>query len=471
VQAHITAITFSNRGIGLRFNFSLSKVGRNIRWEQSKRLLTGTLVALTPSDDMFRTKCIVAVVAARPLDGLMQNPPQVDLFFARGADLCIDSSIEFTMVEERASFFEASRHTMMALQHMMREQFPLKEHLIDVENSVQPPQYLQRQPFLNMRSIFKHDSISSYENVDVLNDWPEEPSTSLEQTQLHALKRILTKRLAIIQGPPGTGKTHVSIMAIKVMLDNMKPGDPPILVACQTNHAIDQLLRHVASFEENFARLGGRSKDQDVIKPRTLYFLRKGTRNMVPGGLRGPARTRLDALSSEMCKTLSCLELGKGLPDHVLLRNMELLTPAQCKSLEQGDDQWSSRVTATDEVPLKKWLGKQLLENKRCFQRDDFGYDYEEIDLEFEQLKVFLKFMGSLVNILTRLNRRLRPKIARTTMTKTSNLFVARLCLCGIAMWASRLHPPTMIPFETGSRTSLTSMTSSRGLEVKFTTS
>jgi helicase required for RNAi-mediated heterochromatin assembly 1 len=372
----------------VRFNFSLSKVGRNIRWEQSKRLITGTLVALTPSDDMFRTKCIVAVVAARPLDGLKQNPPQVDLFFARAADLCIDSSIEFTIVEERASFFEAGRHTMMALQHVMRESFPLEEHLVNVESNVQPPNYLQRQPFLKMNSVFNPDTTSNYENVDVLNDWPKDPSTSLEKTQLLALRRILTKRLAIILGPPGTGKTHVSVMAIKVMLDNMKPGDPPIILACQTNHALDQLLRHVASFEEKFARLGGRSKDKGVIRTRTLYFLRQGQKNKVTGGLRGPARTRLDDLSSDMCKTLSPLELGKGLPDHVLLRSLELLTPAQCESLEQGDDKWSSRAAATDEPPLKKWLGKQLLENKRCFQRDDFDYDYEDIDLEFEQLKV-----------------------------------------------------------------------------------
>jgi helicase required for RNAi-mediated heterochromatin assembly 1 len=120
-KAHVTANTFSNRGIGIRLNFSLSKVGKNIRWEQSKRLLSGTLVALTPSSDMFQTKCIIAVVAARPLDGLKQNPPTIDLFFARPDEIEIDPQIEFTMVEERASFFEAGRHTMSALQQMMRE--------------------------------------------------------------------------------------------------------------------------------------------------------------------------------------------------------------------------------------------------------------------------------------------------------------------------------------------------------------
>jgi helicase required for RNAi-mediated heterochromatin assembly 1 len=166
---------------------------------------------------------------------------------------------------------------------------------------------------LKLDSIFKPVSTFNYENVNVIQDWPENPNTELDKSQLRALRRILTKRLAIVQGPPGTGKTHVSVMALKVMLDNMKLGDPPIIVACQTNHALDQLLRHVALFEESFARLGGRSKDQDVIKKRTLYHLRQGKRIMVTGGMRGPARTKLDKLSSEMCSGLSSLELGKGL--------------------------------------------------------------------------------------------------------------------------------------------------------------
>jgi helicase required for RNAi-mediated heterochromatin assembly 1 len=263
--------------------------------------------------------------------------------------------------------------------------FPLKEHLIDVQPAVQAPNYLLQQPFLKLDSVFTPSSPSEYENVNVLKDWPEDPKTELDKSQLRALKRILTKRLAIVQGPPGTGKTHVSVMALKVMLDNMKPGDPPIIVACQTNHALDQLLRHVALFEEKFARLGGRSKDTDIIKKRTLYFLRQGKKTFVTGGMRGPARTKLDALSSEMCVGLSALELGKGLQDHVLLRKMGIITETQCESLEK-DTNYCSNST-TEELPLKTWIGKQLVENKRSFQQDDLGYDFEEIDLEFEQLK------------------------------------------------------------------------------------
>jgi helicase required for RNAi-mediated heterochromatin assembly 1 len=68
---------------------------------------------------------------------------------------------------------------------------------------------------------------------------------------------------------------------------------------------------------------------------------------------------------------------------------MGIITAAQCESLEKGGDSWSKPADGLTEVfPLKKWVGRQLLENKRTFQRDDdLGYDFEEIDLEFEQLK------------------------------------------------------------------------------------
>lgn len=114
---------FSPRGLAAKVAFSLSRVKKHIRWEQSKRLLTGTIVVLSPFEDGFRTpsECVVATVAARPLDGLALNPPEIDLFFAASEDFDFDPARKWMMVECRNSFYEASRHTLLALQHMMRE--------------------------------------------------------------------------------------------------------------------------------------------------------------------------------------------------------------------------------------------------------------------------------------------------------------------------------------------------------------
>jgi helicase required for RNAi-mediated heterochromatin assembly 1 len=72
------------------------------------------------------------------------------------------------------------------------------------------------------------------------------------------------------------------------------------------------------------------------------------------------------------------------------LTNLRLLTTSQCESLIKGDPNWSnagSRLHEGDAPSFKQWLGKQLLDNKRSFDLETFGYEYEEADLEFEQLK------------------------------------------------------------------------------------
>lgn len=71
--------------------FSCERAGKQIRWEQSKRLMQGTIVALTPERDMFKTICKVATVAARVIQGgLDQDPPSIDLFWGDPKDIVID---------------------------------------------------------------------------------------------------------------------------------------------------------------------------------------------------------------------------------------------------------------------------------------------------------------------------------------------------------------------------------------------
>lgn len=90
-------------------------------WDYSKRLISGSIVALSPARDCFRSKCIVAVVAVRPIEGVKKHPPEVDLYFARPEDAEFDPHVEWIMVEARSGYYEASRHTMSALQKMTKE--------------------------------------------------------------------------------------------------------------------------------------------------------------------------------------------------------------------------------------------------------------------------------------------------------------------------------------------------------------
>ena len=120
-QVHFIGLTFAQRGVAFRIRFSTARAGKNIVWDYSKRLISGSIVALTPADDYFQTKCIVGTVAARPLDDVKKQPPEVDIFFARAEDGEFDPHKEWTMVESRDGYYEASRHTMSALQKMSAE--------------------------------------------------------------------------------------------------------------------------------------------------------------------------------------------------------------------------------------------------------------------------------------------------------------------------------------------------------------
>lgn len=53
--------------------------------------MQGTMVAISSHRDCFRTTCKVAIIAARPLiGGVDQNPPQVDIFFGNHREAVFD---------------------------------------------------------------------------------------------------------------------------------------------------------------------------------------------------------------------------------------------------------------------------------------------------------------------------------------------------------------------------------------------
>lgn len=218
---------------------------------------------------------------------------------------------------------------------------------------------------------------------------PSSPRTDLDKSQLQALERILTKKLAIIQGPPGTGKTHVSVTALKSLLDRAQESDPPIVIASQTNHALDQMLRHISGFENNFVRLGGRSLDQDVIRKRTLYQLRRfGDVPNIIGSLRVPALSTLRRQEQKMVALLDPIHEQKEPLSAELLRNYELLTEAQYMSLQGRGTGWVQALKGDHPSgSIAAWLGDELVHVGGHGRQDDLDLEYEEIDPEFEQIK------------------------------------------------------------------------------------
>lgn len=225
--------------------------------------------------------------------------------------------------------------------------------------------------------------------MDIINDWPQDSPPVLDGSQFEALRRILTKQVAIIQGPPGTGKTHVSVVALELLIRNMAPGDPPIILAAHTNHAVDQLLRHVARFEPDFIRLGGMTTDYENIKPRTLFEVRASTRNANPASApKLPSLGRMRKAAQEMMNLLEPLSDSDQPFSSELLVKYGIITATQLVSLRNGAAEWV-RVDEPGQIQgdIAMWLGKELIQAQAGTLPEDFGFDFEEVDLEFEQLQ------------------------------------------------------------------------------------
>jgi helicase required for RNAi-mediated heterochromatin assembly 1 len=246
---------------------------------------------------------------------------------------------------------------------------------------------VKAKPVIDLSPVVVSDA--PYKEVDVLSDWPQAPSEGLDASQWEALHQILTKRLAIVQGPPGTGKTHVSVAALKVLLSNMKPGDAPIIIAAQTNHALDQLINHVALFEKNYVRLGGRSSDPEIRK-RTMFEIRQ--KHPVPhpsGGLLAPAKRDLQNVIEVITKLLQPFHAessGRPLPASLFLAH-GLLTRAQYDSMRGGAKGWTGSALGNAEDPMATWLGDGMVKFDVVYGEENFGFEEEDIDLEYEQLK------------------------------------------------------------------------------------
>ncbi|XP_011410018.1 PREDICTED: NFX1-type zinc finger-containing protein 1-like [Amphimedon queenslandica] len=283
--------------------------------------------------------------------------------------------------------------------------------------------------------------------VDFQNSQPSMPSFSekLDESQVAALRLALSSEVALIQGPPGTGKTYIGVQFVKAMLQNRLKWNSeksvPILVMCQTNHALDQFLEEILDLgiSKNLVRIGGRSKSERIRnmklnikdKKRQIRFDRKSImstrRSQRPESMIFPSLFfRKEDLTLMKCKYDALEELCyKGLPYNELNKMLyySFLHPRQlysCTSdcvihnyfifegIESVEDvlQWLNIEVKTPENP----------KNSQSFFRDYYAdseederrIDAEEDrDAELEGVEVLnaAKSQGDLVNFLKKLQR------------------------------------------------------------------
>ncbi|XP_051269576.1 NFX1-type zinc finger-containing protein 1 [Dicentrarchus labrax] len=248
-----------------------------VRWQNSKRLIYGSLVCL--SSDNFET-FLFATVSDRDPKDLQKG--QVQISFTEESRLMlagIQKDQLFLMVETTA-YFEAYRYVLDGLQEQEEDSLPFQRYIVECSTDVHPPAYLRRRDTYDLSSIADpdyKDHIRPFHSRDE-KAWPGMEELGLDESQMQAFQLALTKELAIIQGPPGTGKTYVGLKIAQALLTNQelwrsKLDTVPMLVVCYTNHALDQFLEGIHKFlKDGIVRVGGRS-NSEILKRFNLREL------------------------------------------------------------------------------------------------------------------------------------------------------------------------------------------------------
>eukprot|EP00536_Pseudo-nitzschia_multiseries_P007577 jgi/Psemu1/195979/e_gw1.180.79.1 len=179
----------------------------------------------------------------------------------------------YEMVEISRSFF-AYHPILKALQSS--DGIPFQDELLHAKTPAYPmPSYLPRElrfPKLADRNEFVCENFVEELTADKLV-----AESTLDTSQAHAVRHVLTSRVALIQGPPGTGKTFIGGLIARILLTNSLE---KILCVCYTNHALDQFLEHlIDAGETSIVRLGARTKSDKIEKYQLRSLARLKSRS------------------------------------------------------------------------------------------------------------------------------------------------------------------------------------------------
>ncbi|GAB1311509.1 hypothetical protein MFIFM68171_01719 [Madurella fahalii] len=400
-EVRVKEYQFTTIGPIARVSFSTRRSRFRIQWQLSKRLQPGKVVALSTKDDGFKNICKIATIAQRPYrDGLDQDPPLVDLLWANPEDAILDPDLEMVMVESWHGYYEAARHALVGLQHAARTDSPLDKYLTGAHTEDTLPVFIQQNPLMDLSSLAHNvdeagfSAITALKAYDMVNGGIPDCGnlTLLDESQLSAVHRILSNELAVVQGPPGTGKTFTSVEAIRVMVENRRRnGGPPIVVAAQTNHALDQILGHCINFGGSVLRMGGRTQSE-VIRERTVYQLR--LRHTIPADRKCAAIDRKRHDNVDAVNLLINDLFGDRLLEPEVLHRFGIISDAQFQSLH--DDTIETHPAMESHGPFALWLGDSLIPahllrdrhptnfelNEAQIRKDlpEFEYDEEEME-------------------------------------------------------------------------------------------
>ncbi|GAA5992370.1 hypothetical protein JCM10908_000450 [Rhodotorula pacifica] len=146
---------------------------------------------------------------------------------------------------------------------------------------IQPPLYARNPGFeYDLSSILTGEDVqpqslvlrpSDRDSVQDVREFLAQPGKSrLDPTQAQALVDCLTREIALVEGPPGTGKSFLGVELVRVLL---AANVGKILILAFTNHALDDMLKHVYDqVTRDIVRCGSRS-EEEPLQAISLYNL------------------------------------------------------------------------------------------------------------------------------------------------------------------------------------------------------
>lgn len=166
---------------------------------------------------------------------------------------------------------------------------------------------------------------------------------------------MTSHEMAVCQGPPGTGKTFTSVVAIQSCVETLKPLQAPIIIAAQTNHALDQLLQLCIQQEiGEVVRLGSRSRELSIVE-RTMYRIRQSSKLRQADSDGEASRKRLS------CRLQNALQtcFPDGLVSAEVLYSEGIISEKQYNSIVE--EEWESATVASgqdgvDSASMTRWL-------------------------------------------------------------------------------------------------------------------
>lgn len=278
----------------------------------------------------------------------------------------------------------------MRSQMLIESSSPLMKYLMGVYTTETPAEFVRESPVMDLSPIAHLASVPASQ-VKLLrthnileNGIPSlgDDVTTLDSSQVQALERILSQELAIIQGPPGTGKTFTSVEAIKIMVATRRRfGGPPVIVASQTNHALDSLLSRCVAAGVKVIRIGSRASTEEM-QERSIYMARMRRPGKPSDGYRSNESARRKGIDS--IQDLVDRIFGDRLLDPKLLREMDIITDTQYQSLFDSSMEMDPSFQKLGVFSL--WLGESLIPAR--ILRDRYTANPQQEDPLLEEFEI-----------------------------------------------------------------------------------